>query len=502
MSEGNRTAIRAVKETSFKTAPATPFYQEFRFNSETLAYTPATVVSNEIDSTRQIKDLILTGFEAAGELATELSLENMDMFLEGAFCNLWLRTPEIFNGAGWEYNATATRITAMAATSITFAATSVLSGSVINATGTAFFAQCLIRNTGYTTAGNNGLFVVTANSATSVTIAGGAVETPPATAATKVVGFQGASADIVAVTAGGNAITTTSLNCTTLGLVVGQWVKFSAEGGAFSWATAGNNTYARVSAIAAGRLSFDMIVGTWAADAGTGKTIRMYFGDSIRTGTTANSYRIEKNYVLDAGTRYAYFRGMEVSSFAISADTRAIVTNTVMFMGSDSTATSASRDGSATTLPSSTNSVLDSSNSVPTIMENGAALGTPNFVSSFAFTMDNNLRAQNAVGSPGAFGVGMGRANMTGNINTYFGDETLLTKLINNTASSLMFTFKDTANSKVEIWDIPRVKYTSGVPEVTGIDTDIFANLGFQGLKDAANSRDYTVLLSRFAYVL
>lgn len=506
MSDANRTAVRAVKETSFRTAPATPFYQEIRFNSENLAYAPTTEVSNELDSTRQIKDLILTGFEVSGDLTTEYSLENLDILLEGAFCNTWTRTPEVYNGAGWEYGASATRISnltfATGANTFTTTATSVLNGSAANSATTAFVAGMLVRVTGCSNAANNGLFPVASSTATTVVLtnAAGVAETPPATARLKVVGVQGASGDITAVTAGGNALVTTTLNWTTMGLIVGQWVKVSSEGGNFSFATAGANTYARISAITATRLSFDMVVGTWAADTGTSKTIRVYFGDTIRTGTSNLSYRLEKNYVLDAGVRYAYFRGCEVNTLAISGDTRAIVTATVSFMGSDSTGVSASRDGSATTIPSATGAVLDSSNSVPWLLEGGSTVTTPNYVSSFSFQMENNLRAQAAVGQPGAIGMGQGRANFTGNLNTYFGDETLYSKLINNTASSVAFSFRDSTTSKAEIWDVPRLKYSSGVPEVTGIDTDLFVNLSFQALRDVVNNRDYTVMLNRFDY--
>lgn len=504
MSDANRTSLRAVKETAFRLLPNNPTYQDIRFNSESISYTPTTEVSNELDATRQVSDLILTGFDAGGDISTEYSIENLDLFLEGAFCSPWQRTPEVYNGTGWEYGATATRITATSATTITLAATSVLSGSIINATGTAFVAGHLIRVTGSTVAGVNGLFAVSGSAATSITIAGGAVDAAPAaTTRVKVVGVQGASGDIVATTTGGSALTSTTLNWTTVGLMVGQWVKISSEGGAFSFATAANNVYARVSAISAQRLSFDIVVGTgFAADVGTGKTIRVYFGDTLRTGTSEFSYRIEKQYALDAGTRYSYFRGMEVATMAFNGDTRAVLTATLSFVGSDSTGFTVSRDSGATTINASSGNVLDSSNSIPWLLEGGSTVSTPNYVSSFTFSLENNLRAQNAIGSPGAVGIGQGRSNFTGSLNTYFGDETMLNKLITNTASSAAFAFRDSSTSKAEIWDVPRLKYSTGVPEITGIDTDIFANLSFQALRDSLNGRDYTVMLSRFDYVL
>lgn len=501
MSDANKTSVRFVKETSYRTPPGTPIYKEFRFTSESVNYTPATDVSAEINATRQVSDLILTGYEAGGDTNAEYSIGNADVIMEGLFCSAWLRTPEVLNGASWEYGATATRISAVGATSITLAATSVMSGSSTNLTGTAFPTNCLVRLSGFNDA-NDTIYVVTASAATSLTIAGGTVNAAPAaTARVKMIGVQGASGDITAVTAGGNALVTTTLNWTTMGLIVGQWVKISGEGGAFSFATAADNGYCRISAITATRLSFDVVPTGWAADTGSAKTIRVYWGDTIRNGVTEFSYRIEKQYGLTAGTRYAYYRGMEVASMTLSADTRAIVTQNFTWMGSDGVTPSATRDVSAVTEASESGSVIDSSNSVPMILENGGAVAVPNYVSSFAFTLDNNLRQKAAVGQAGAIGIGQGRAEVTGNLSTYFGDETYLTKLIGNTASSVTFLFRDLPKLRGELWDIPRIKYSGGVPEVTGIDTDIFANLTFQGIRDLVNNRDYTLMLNRFDYL-
>jgi hypothetical protein len=500
MADSNLTALRVAKEASFGVAPTNPVFKEIRRTSDAIAFTPTNEVTNEIDSTRQVNDLINTGRDAGGDMATELSIENMDSFLEGLFCNNWLRTPEVANGAHWEYGASATRISAISATTITIAATSVLSGSVNNATGTAFVAGHLLRLTGV--AAGNGLYRVSASGATSITIAGGPTDAAPAaTAKVKVVGFEGASGDIAATITSGSALTSTVLNFTTLGLMVGQWVKISAEGGAYSFNTAANNGYARISAISATRLSFDITQGIFAADTGTGKTIRVYFGDTIRNGTTQFTYRLEKQYSLSNVANYSYASGQQPSSLALAAATRGIVTATVSWMGSDLTAPSPTRDTGAVTEPISTNSVLDGSNSVPMIIEAGAVLGAPNYVSGFAFTLDNGLRAQNGIGSPGAIGLGMGRVNITGTLTTYFGDISLLNKLRNVTASGATIAFRDAANSCAEIWDIPRLKYTSGFPDVSGIDTDLMTPLGFQALRDLANGRDYTLMLSRFDYL-
>jgi hypothetical protein len=502
MADSNTTALRVAKETSFGVAPSNPVFKEIRRTSDALGFTPTNEVTNEIDATRQVNDLINTGRDSGGDMAMELSIENMDSFMEGLFCNPWLRTPEVVNGAHYEYGAAATRITAVSATAITIAATSVLSGSTINATGAVFLAGMLIKNSGYGVAANNGIFPITGNTATTIVGTFTVEATPPVTARTKVVGFQGASGDIVATITGGSGLTSTALNFTTLGLIVGQWIKISNEGGAFSFGVSANNGFARISAIAANRLSFDITQGIFAADAGAGKTIRLYWGDTIRNGVTPATYRIEKQYLLNGVTNYSYGSGQQPSSLALNAQTRGVITATLTWMGADLLSPTSTRDSGAATEAISVNSVLDASNSVPMIMEAGAIMTAPNYVSGFAFTLDNGLRAINAIGSPAAVNLGLGRVGITGTLTTYFGDSTLLNKLRNITASGVTIAFRDGANLTAEIWDIPRLKYTSGFPEITGIDTDLTTALGFQALRDIANGRDYTLLLSRFDYVV
>lgn len=499
--ESNRTAIRAAKEPSFGTAPANPIFKELRRTSDSLSFTPTTEVSNEIDTTRSINDLIRTGEDAGGDMGLEHSIENIDVLMEGLMCANWLRSPEVINGPSWKYGASATRISSVAATSITLAANSVLSGSTLNAAGTAFVAGQLIRLTGFSV--TNQMLRVSSSTATSIAVAGANPDaSPPSGAKIKVVGFEGVAGDIAATITGGSALTSTTLNFTTLGLRVGQWVKISGEGGAFSFDAAALATYARISAISATRLSFDITQGVFSADTGAGKTIRVYYGDSIANGTQQFTYRIEKQYELESGTRYSYFTGQQPSSFSLNGETRGLLNGTMTFMGSNGTAPLAIRDSGSTTEAISTGSVLDASNSVPMIMEAGTPLAAPNYVSGFSFTMDNGLRAKNAIGSTGAFGMGLGRVNLTGTLTTYFGDETMLLKLKNNTPSGATVAFRDSANAKAEVWDIPRLKYNSGFPEVSGIDTDLTTPLGFQALRDIQNNRTYTMMLSRFDYIV
>jgi hypothetical protein len=214
------------------------------------------------------------------------------------------------------------------------------------------------------------------------------------------------------------------------------------------------------------------------------------------------SYTVEEEFGISVGTRYLYHRGEEVNSRVISAETKSIITDTWNFMGMDAVPLSPTRALAAVSLTPPNGSILNSSTAIPLFYENGTPVTTPNFVNSFSLSLSNTKRTQDAVAVLGAAGIGTGRFMVTGTLSTYFGSETLYNKVLSNEISSLTVGFRDVAGMRSEIHDIPKLKYSSGAPDVTGVDTDIMVPLEFQGLRDIANNRDYTYLLSRFEYYL
>src|SRR6185295_9915476 len=135
---------------------------------------------------------------------------------------------------------------------------------------------------GFTNAANNQLFRVASSSAT--TIVGTALSltaetAPPGTAKLKVVGFQGAAADLVATSTG---LTSTLLNFTTLGLSVGRWIKIGGTATADKFVPAAATTVVGRAIIVAG---------------GTGGTP----GAVTVTGTTGTGTKFQATGTISAG---------------------------------------------------------------------------------------------------------------------------------------------------------------------------------------------------------
>lgn len=492
MSDANRTKLSFVAETTLGTTPATPAWKQLRITRSGLTYRPITVQSNELASDRQVTDLIRVGQEAGGSFDAEFSFANADPLLESAFFSAWTQMPYRYN------NGTADSIiTDVSATVVT------TSNPAAEATGQGTFAVGhLVRHSGFTTAGNNGLFRISAATATTYTTTGLTIEaSPPGTARTKVVGIEGASADISAQAGATNSLTTSALNWTTLGIVAGMWLKVGGAAAGTQFATAANNDWVRVSAVTSTVLTLDRVPSGWTTDTGTSKTIRLWVGDYLRNGTTKKSFSFEQQYQDLTSPEYDVFSGMLANSFSLQADAQAIKSLSLEFQGLSATNGTTRFTGSTDTATDylgavpRTGDVFNTSSNVARLAEGGSAI-TGSYVLALSVALNNNLRRQNAVGSLASVGMGAGRAVVTGNLNTYYGSNAIRTKLLNGTATSLDARFADPNGTRAYVLDMPRVKLTDGSPEGIQSDSDRTINMAFQALKDS--TLGYTIQLQRF----
>lgn len=488
MSNSNRQQIGLVEESTFGVTPSNPAFETIRITSGGPQYTPKTVTSNEIRADRQITDLILVGEEANLVVNFELSYRAQDTLFAAALCSNWNNKPVITNPTS------DSNITNVDDASDTF--------TVLSALGTPFKTGHLARTTGFTNAANNQIFRVASSTAT--TIVGSALtltnETaPPAGAEIQVVGFQGASADITATTVSGNALLSTLLDFTTLGLVAGEWVKVGGSAVGDQFATAALNDWCRISAIAAQRLSFDIVPTGWAIDAGTGKTIKVWVGDYIRNGVVEHSYSCERQFQDHSPVTYQYGKGMELDEMVLDYASESIITGRATFVGKNATLQDSGRFAGATDIAAPTNPVLNTTSNVGRLGEGGSAVVSPNYVMSGQIAIRNNLRRRTAVSVLGAASIGQGEFNATYRTNTYFGNKSLADKVTNNTQTSHDFRVRraDT-NGQTMLFDLPAAKYARGGPDTPGKNADVMCDLEGQAFRHAALG--YTYQVQRYVY--
>ena len=462
--DSNRLRVALIRESTLGTLPGTPRMRTARITGESLKYVPKFFTPGEIRSDRMSADPTKINEENSGGLNFEFSFPADNTFLseliQSGFFSLWSNTPFRDN------DGTA----ASAITSVT-----VTTNVVVVTSGTAFAIGHLVRNTGFGLAANNGVFRVTTGGATSFTCtgAGFATEASPAAAArSKVVGFQGVAADITATATGLGA---TTLNFTTLGLVVGQWIKIGGTAAGNKFATSANNDWVRITAITATALTCDNLPSGWTTDAGTGKTISVFFGDYIRNSTTMISMSIERGHLDQATPTYLLQKGMVVDQFSQALATEQPITGSVNLTGMSGiigTVANGSSYDAATT-----NQVMTANVSVGRIAEAGATIVSPNWAKALNFQIANNIRMITAIGTVGAATLGAGEFSCTGTLETYFGSSALLAKLMAGTVSNL--SARAALNSQAVIWTFPRVTFTDGSPNAGGKNQDVTLPLTF-----------------------
>lgn len=484
MTSANRVRVSCIREITPGVTPGSPRMRNARITGESLVFSPEYIDSDEIRSDRMLNDPILTMQSSGGGINFEFSYPEdespLSEIMRSAYFEIWTNTPTRFNDGTAD-----SVITDVAA-----------SGVITVTTGSTFQVGHLLRLSGFGVAQNNGVFRNTVASATVPSVGAAllaAEAVPPGTARVKVVGAEGVAGDI---TATANGLASTTLNFTTLGLVVGQIIKIGGTAAGTRFNTTANNAYVRVIAITATALTLDNLPTGWAVDAGAGKTIRFWFGDQIRNGTTATSLSIERGFMGQIVPSYIVNTGMQANTFQLEMASKDKIKGSVAFSGMGG--------GTSTT---SLDSVPDTETSAPIMAANpnfarftegGVTVGGPNWIRSIDFQINNNLRMIENLGSLSPVDIIPGECTVTGKAEFYFGDNAILQKFYNGTPSSILTAIQK--SNRATVFQFPRVTYRGGTnPSATGKNTDVMIALDWQASKDFLTNA--SALCDRFEYV-
>lgn len=479
MTDSNLTRVALIKETTLGTLPSTPRMRIARITGEGLNYAPQFFTSQELRSDRMRPDPVKINEETGGDFSFEWSypppLSAASAIIESAMLSTWTETNSRDNDGTADSVITDIGTTA---------------NQLTCTTGTAFVIGQLVRTTGFTTAANNTVAKVTTGGATSyVASAGGYVAeaAPPATARAKVVGCEGVAADIVATATG---LTCTTLSFTGVGITVGMWIKIGGTTAGQQFATAANNGWARVTAVSATAITLDNRPAGWSSDTGTGKTIRLFFGDRIINGTTLLGLSIEKGFLGQTTPTYVLQKGNAVDQLSLDATTGGAVTGSAALLGMTSSQGTSANGSTYAAAP--TGLVFTSNVSVASITIGGTSVGSPAWARSFQMQLANNLRRITAVGNVGAVSIGKGALAVTGQVEVYFGNNTLFASLLAGTATDIVARF--TASSQAFITELPRVTFTGGSPNAGGQDQDVTLPMTFEASIDTSVTNSMCVM--------
>lgn len=129
------------------------------------------------------------------------------------------------------------------------------------------------------------------------------------------------------------------------------------------------------------------------------------------------------------------------------------------------------------TNPSANNRIMNAIDHVDAIIHGGAA----DVASAFTTTWANNLRARTIIGQLGAAGLGAGRHQASGTLQTFLDSNDLMNEYLNFDQTSLALAFIGDGGAYVFDW--PAVKFTQGRAVASGVDTDIVADMAWTAIQ-------------------
>lgn len=210
--------------------------------------------------------------------------------------------------------------------------------------------------------------------------------------------------------------------------------------------------------------------GTWTADV-------------LKQGVTARSFAMLRRFT-DVSL-YQEFNGVVPAKLELSVKPNAMVDAKFSFLGSNMVLTPTA---SATYVAADTHMPLDSFSG--TFKEGG---NTVAYLTGIDLTIDNGLEANYVLGSKYAPAINWGRSKITGKVEAFFPDALMLSKFIDETASSLEFTLSDGTNTLNFL--MSNLKYTTGdIP--ANNEKSLVLSLGFAALH---HSTDTNLKITRSA---
>ena len=509
-SDSNTTNIAFVEETSYGVLPGSPDFKTLRLTGETLAHAKETIQSQEIRSDRQVPDLVKVGSAANGNINFELSFAEYLAFFEA-----------VLGGSFQDISLTGITGSISAANS-TFTAASANAVASIPAGG-------FVQVTTASATANNGIKRVLTNTGTVITFAPGSFSVDTTSVASSFAcsdlrngtarrsyTFEREVTNSVGTklyqTYPGCYIGMMDLRVESKQIVTGS---FQVMGKYGETALVSNNTNG--AAVATGTLTIDtnpldgdtVTIGARSytfQDTLTNVAGNVFIG--ISAAATRNNLVAAIMLAAGSGTAYAAATtvhptvtavALSTSNATISAKTAGTAGNSIVttsdFDDTDSGFAAATLTGGSNTqyLPSEDGDVLNGTSNLGTIQGSGGTFSDK--MRSLGFSINNNLRGKDALGEEGNFEIGLGTFSVTGNISAYFADNTLYQALIDHDDNALGFTLRD-SDDNVLAFTFPRIKWGSGNPNASAINTDIMLDIDFNAIRDPGTG--VTMIVNKF----
>ena len=421
-----------------------------------------TVARNPINPSRQRKKGAVTGVEAAGGFQQDLTFNNTADVLQGFMFAMAREKATTVS-----MNAAAREITGVGA-GYSF---DNADGLFVQPTG----GSALVLAQGFGLSANNGVKVATAVSAGAVNAAGLSAEaSPPAAARLHLVGAQYPASDLSLTLNGDLVRLNTATGDFSVGFIAGEWIFIGGDAAGTQFDN--NLGFARISTIDPDGNYLELDKVSWAnpeAEAGTGKTIRLFYGTVIRNEhdpalIRRGTLQLERTLGSDAdGVMSEYLIGAVPNEFTLNVPEEDKVTVDLSFIACDAEHRSGAEGLKSGTRPDlevmdAINTSSDFSRIKMSVIDPLSSNPVPlfSFATELTLTINNNASANKAIGHLGAIDVTAGTFEVGGSVNVYFANIESVRAVRNNADITLdAIIVKDNQGM---LFDIPLLSLGNG----------------------------------------
>jgi hypothetical protein len=216
---------------------------------------------------------------------------------------------------------------------------------------------------------------------------------------------------------------------------------------------------------------------------------------SIVNGTAKMSFTVEKRFA-DIGVFWP-FTGMRLNTIDLRIASRAKITGSAEFVGGQGERMLAATVGTGAYVAAPTTSIMNASNNVGQVLENGSPLGAAAAIKAMTIRISNNLGPQDAVGSVNPIGVRYGNLIVTGSMQVYFQDQALFNRFNDGIDSSIATVLQQpTPENDAYALTFPRIEFTNGDVVGVGNNDDVLANMEWEAKLSPVTG--YTMRLDSF----
>ncbi|QOI69760.1 putative structural protein [Acinetobacter phage DMU1] len=195
-----------------------------------------------------------------------------------------------------------------------------------------------------------------------------------------------------------------------------------------------------------------LMCGTWTADA-------------LVNGVTRRSFSILRQFndLTSASLPNFVYVGCEYNTMTLSITTEAIVMATFGIVGMNQLEPSSTAPTGATFIEAPTTEPMDSFTGH--VKEGLADIAV---ATELELQIENGIAPRYVIGSKKSIKQSIGRFKVSGTLTAYFEDATLVGKFLREETSSLEFVVTDGLAGNSYKFELPRIKYTGGQPDVGG----------------------------------